>query len=83
MEAETRARVEEDASRERSTLTNARSAFERERGELLRRVAAAESAGQAAIAEVSVVPFADVVCVIVKAHHLSQSTSLKYAIDMG
>ncbi|CBN80205.1 hypothetical protein Esi_0131_0010 [Ectocarpus siliculosus] len=51
MEAETRARVEEDASRERSTLTNARSAFERERGELLRRVAAAESAGQAAIAE--------------------------------
>ncbi|CAB1101909.1 unnamed protein product [Ectocarpus sp. CCAP 1310/34] len=51
MEAETRARVEEDASRERSTLTNAKSAFERERGELLRRVAAAESAGQAAIAE--------------------------------
>ncbi|CAN0105816.1 unnamed protein product [Ectocarpus fasciculatus] len=51
MEAETRARVEEDASRGRSSLTSARSAFERERGELLQRVAAAESAGQAAIAE--------------------------------
>lgn len=51
-EAEARARVEEEASRERSSLKEARSALEAERSDLLRRVARAEAAGQAARAEV-------------------------------
>ncbi|CAM9693051.1 unnamed protein product, partial [Hapterophycus canaliculatus] len=50
-EVEARARIEEEASRERSSLKDARSALERERGELLRRVARAEAAGQTSTAE--------------------------------
>lgn len=51
-EAEARTRANEDVSRERSSLKEARSALETERGDLLRRVARAEAAGQAADAEV-------------------------------
>lgn len=51
-EAEARTRAEEDVSRQRSSLRDARSALEEERGDLLRRVARAEAAGEAAAAEV-------------------------------
>ena len=51
-EAESRTRAEEDVSRERASLKEARSALDAERGELLRRVARAEAAGQASAAEV-------------------------------
>lgn len=53
-EAESRTRAEEDVARERSSLKEARSALETERGELLRRVARAEVAGQASANEVCV-----------------------------
>ena len=51
VEAESRARAEKDTARERACLREAKSAFEEERGELLRRVAAAEAIGQAQAAE--------------------------------
>lgn len=51
-EAESRTRAKEDVSREQAFLKEARSALDAERGELLRRVARAEAAAQAATAKV-------------------------------
>lgn len=51
VEAESRARAEEDIARERTCLKEARSAFEDQREELLRRVTTAEAVGQARAAE--------------------------------
>eukprot|EP00752_Nemacystus_decipiens_P007499 g6700.t1 len=51
IEAESRTRAEEDVSRQRASLKETRSALDVERGGLLRRVARAEAAGQAAAVE--------------------------------